>query len=162
MTAVCGVEGPHAHDGIAGRDWVSRVYADLAASGHRMTTSRRAVLERIAQADAPFSAEQLSMEIETANGRGSRSTVYRIVSWLRDRGWLASPSGQAEHAVLFRQFPGHYPATCTRCGGRVMLGGLDLTRAVAAGCSSASFTVEGIRIELFGRCGLCPPGALQA
>jgi Fe2+ or Zn2+ uptake regulation protein len=163
MTAVCGVEGPHAHDEVAGREWVARASNDLVAEGQRLTASRRAVLDRIAQAATPFSTEQLSAEIAAANGTGSRSTVYRLVGWLRERGWLARAGGEhAEQTLLFRQFPDHYPATCTRCGGHVLIGGLDLARVVAADCSASSFTVEGIRLELFGRCGVCAPGVPPA
>jgi Fe2+ or Zn2+ uptake regulation protein len=163
MSATCGVEGPHTHDAALGRDWISRVIPVLVAEGQRLTASRRAVLNQISQATAPFTAEQLLGDIEAASGVGSRSTVYRLLGWLRDRGWLVRVAGDhAEHVRLFRQFPGHYPATCTRCGGHILIGGMDLARAVAADCSTASFTVEGIRLELFGRCGQCAPEALSA
>ena len=87
--APCSDRAPHAHAGVPGGAWLDAVTDAVGCSTHRMTAQRRSVLRWIAGSDVPFTAESLAAELTPALSSGSRATIYRLLSWLREEGWLA-------------------------------------------------------------------------
>src|SRR6266498_1531878 len=77
---------------------VEKVLTHLSDQGHRVTGPRRAILERIAQYNQPFSAEQLFKDVGGERGPIGRATVYRTVDLLHDDHWLARVHWSASRA----------------------------------------------------------------
>ena len=104
--------------------WIAKVLDRLSAQGHRVTGPRRTILERIADYQHPFSAEQLFKDLGGEAGSIGRATIYRTVDLLLDDHWLArvhwSPSreapGAAEHAYVPIEQGHQHHMVCQGCG----------------------------------------------
>ena len=151
----CGSRSPHAHAGVPGRTWLVTVTEALQASGNRLTSPRRAVLHWIAASETPFTAETLTHELAPELATGSRATIYRLLSWLRNEGWLARTHRSDRVHALIRQLPGHHQAICLGCGSTLLIGGCDLAPVVSPSLDGTGFTVAGHLLEVYGWCGPC-------
>lgn len=166
----CSDRSPHAHAGVAGPAWLETVTDAVSRSSNRMTAQRRAVLRWIAQSDAPFTAESLTAELTPSETSGSRATIYRLLSWLRDEGWLARVHHSDRTHALVRQLPGHYQVICLGCSLTMVIGGCDLTPVTSPTLQGTGFTVQSHLLEVYGWCTGCSsasapggtPGAARA
>ena len=81
MTATaCQSTDPHAHVYVAGPEWIDAILRQLRSDKNRITQQRIAVLNWIAERDAPFTAEEvvsaLDDSLETcANQVGSPACI---------------------------------------------------------------------------------------
>lgn len=150
---------PHAHAGVAGPAWLDAVTDAVGRSSHRMTAQRRAVLRWIAAGAAPFTAESITAELTLEQADLSRATIYRLLSWLREEGWLARVHHSERTHALVRQLPGHYQVICLGCGSTMVIGGCDLTPVVAPSLDGTGFLVERHLLEVYGWCTRCFSGS---
>jgi len=151
----CSDRAPHAHAGVPGPAWLDAVTDAVGRSSSRMTAQRRVVLRRIASSAAPFTAESLTAELTPELTSGSRATIYRLLSWLREEGWLARVHHSQRTHALVRQLPGHYQAICLGCGTTMVIGGFDLTPVISPTLTGTGFSVESHLLEIHGWCRPC-------
>jgi len=127
----------------------------LRLGGLRLTASRLAVLTWISTCDLPFTAEDVVAIHGKTFGRGSRSTIYRLLHLLRSQRLLARISvEQTDHAYL-RQIEGHHTAICIGCRRSVLIGGCDLDAAITPSLAGSGFAIQRQELSVYGWCLTC-------
>lgn len=125
----------------------------LADTGHRLTATRRAVLEAIARSPRPFTIEELSARLPDIG----RATVFRTVKLLseldlvcrlplEDGGVRYQRAGIGEH---------HHHLICGGCGAVAEFSDPALDDAIERNAVVAGFALDGHSAELYGRCASC-------
>lgn len=127
--------------------------ARLADTGHRLTATRRAVLDAIARSPRPFTIEELSARLPHIG----RATVFRTVKLLselelvcrlplEDGGVRYQRSGSGEH---------HHHLICGGCGAVAEFSDPALDDAIERNAAVAGFALDAHSAELYGRCASC-------
>ena len=127
--------------------------ARLADTGHRLTATRRAVLDAIARSPRPFTIEELSARLPHIG----RATVFRTVKLLseleivcrlplEDGGVRYQRSGSGEH---------HHHLICGGCGAVAEFSDPELDDAIRRNAAVAGFALDAHSAELYGRCASC-------
>lgn len=156
MTATaCQSTDPHAHVYVAGPEWIDAILRQLRSDKNRITQQRIAVLNWIAEREAPFTAEEVVSALDDSLETGSRATIYRFLLWLRESGWLSRLHRNDRDHALVRQLPGHHQAICLTCGETLTIGGCDLSELVTKSLLGTGFVVSGHQLEVFGTCQKC-------
>ncbi len=85
---------------------------------YRATQERSRVLDRIAELDRHFSADELYMVMNTNGERVSRATIYSTLDLLTQCGILMKHrfQGESAHFELSSRMPNHDHLICTECG----------------------------------------------
>lgn len=146
---------PHAHSDVSGPAWIEAILGQFRQDKNRVTQPRIAMLNWIAAREAPFTAEEAVSELEGPLTAGSRATIYRLLLWLREAGWLARVHRTDSDHALVRQLPGHHQAVCLRCGETLVIGGCDLTTMISQSLRGTGFAVSGHQLEVYGTCRGC-------
>lgn len=136
-------------------DWRVAVEHALHAAGLRTSSARTAVLDWIAVAERPFTAEMIVQQLVNSWGTGSRPTVYRTVDWLRCSGWLARLHVAGNDRAYVRHLPGGYQLVCTDCGASQIITDLKLALLIAPQLQDLGFELQHEHLELYGRCRQC-------
>lgn len=128
----------------------------LESLGHRITGSRRAVVDAVSRMESPFTAEEMCADLP----RVGRATVYRNIKLLQEMGVLCrvlmedgSPRYQPSHQSH------HHHLVCVRCGSVRDFVDCDITDTLAEQVRRSGFEVLGHRLEVFGRCRECGQAA---
>lgn len=143
--------------------WTEKVLARLSDQGHRLTTTRRAILEQMNRYIQPFSSEQLFRDLGGDSGPIGRATIYRTVDLLVEDGWLArvhwsaskETSAANEHAYVPVEPGHHHHMVCRICGAVIAFEGCDLDSLLGGLARRLNFRVEGHWLEVYGLCQLC-------
>lgn len=153
---MCGPDepSPRRHQGAAA-DWRAAVETAVQDAGLRASSARTVVLDWIAAAERPFTAELIVQQLVVGWGLGSRPTVYRTVDWLRSAGWLARLHVEGNDRAYVRSLPGGYQLVCTDCGASETITDLQLAPLVAPRLQDLGFELQGEHLELYGRCRQC-------
>jgi Fe2+ or Zn2+ uptake regulation protein len=154
-TLDCRSTAPHAHSYVAGPEWIDSILRSLRSGKNRVTQPRVAVLQWIADRDAPFTAEEAVAALDDSLSTGSRATIYRFLLWLREAGWLSRVHRNDRDHALVRQLPGHHQAVCLVCGDTLTIGGCDLSSLIGQSLLGTGFAVTGHNLEIFGTCQRC-------
>lgn len=134
-------------------DWSERVRDALHDRRQRLTRPRLTIIRWIAAQERPFSAEALAAALAPHVGR---ATVYRMVDWLRDHGWLARVQTERGDYTYVRTLPGHHHhAICLRCGTTLLVEGCDAIESLTTLLARQGFHVQGHILEVFGLCIRC-------
>jgi Fur family ferric uptake transcriptional regulator len=85
---------------------------------YRSTPERSRVLDRIAEYDRHFSADELYMHMNNLGDRVSRATVYSTLDLLTQCNILMKHrfQGESAHFELSSRMPNHDHLICTECG----------------------------------------------
>lgn len=140
---------------VAPDEWRTEVERALRASKQRVTEQRLDVLDWIARAGGPFTAETLVAEMEAQHG-SSRATIYRMLEWLRSNGWIArvhSDPFQSSYICLVPGLAGKVVCSC--CGTTVLFDTGDITHAITTLVAALDFEMHGHVLELRGLCARC-------
>jgi len=138
-----------------GAVWLRAVEAALQAGGFRTSHVRQTLLTIIAEVEGPFRTEEL-VAGATAHGDASRPSVYRLVGWLRETGWIGRIHHTRAERLYVRQFPGmQQHLVCTECGTATLITGGRVHEFMAALLAETGFAVRSHVLELYGVCGLC-------
>lgn len=137
------------------RDWRVAVDRALQAAGLRTSSARTAVLDWIAAAERPFTAEMIVQQLVVNWGLGSRPTVYRTIDWLRMMGWLARLHVEGNDRAYVRSLPGGSQLVCVDCGCIQIITDLEVAPLLAARLQDLGFELQGEHLELYGRCRQC-------
>jgi Fur family zinc uptake transcriptional regulator len=140
---------------VTASEWRTLVEQAFREERQRVTPQRQAVLDWIASREGPFRSEELVAAMEAHQG-GSRATIYRMIEWLRSRGWIA----RVQHTVPQHRYaclvPGHSARlVCSTCGTTFAF---DVQAWLTAMLADIGFEVHEIHehiLELQGVCAHC-------
>ena len=126
--------------------------ARLQGIGHRVTATRRAVLDAMSASLRPFTIEEIC---GAAPGVG-RATVFRTVKLLQETdvvcrvvledGGIRYQLSRSGH---------HHHLVCSNCGAVQEFSGPGLDTLIQRTADAAGFQLEGHSLELYGRCAAC-------
>ncbi|MFM2105633.1 MAG: hypothetical protein RL338_665 [Chloroflexota bacterium] len=128
----------------------------LARSGARVTGPRRRVAELIGARAGHFTAADLIEDAVRLDLPAGRATVFRSLELLVDLGLverLDLPTG--EHAYIRCDPVHHHHVVCGACGRSVEVEDCGMTAVAREVARRTGFTIEGHRLELYGRCPDC-------
>ena len=131
--------------------------ATLESSGYRMTASRQAVAELIAEHDGAFETADLVADSRARKAAVARATVFRTLELLVALGAverLDLPSG-AHSYVRCESTRHHHHLVCTRCQRSVDLEDIGMTAIVDEAQRRTGYLVDRHRVELWGLCPAC-------
>src|SRR5437868_13638201 len=128
----------------------------LELRGHRVTPSRRRVLEAVFAQQAHFTVE----DVLRATRRVGRATVFRTIKILLDLDILcriALEDGTLQYRLSTRTHHHHLVCVdCRRVEDFTMCDVAPLVRQLAA---ATEYEIEGHRLEVYGRCSECRTAA---
>lgn len=129
--------------------------ASLRALGHRMTATRRLVLDVVLGDEEHRTAEQIASAVRRRDPGVHRSTVYRTLDALESAGVLVHVHLGHGSATYHRPAAGHHHAVCDRCGAVVELPTRFLDDAARWLERQHGFTAVPAHFALVGRCVRC-------
>ncbi|MDX1689706.1 MAG: Fur family transcriptional regulator [Acidimicrobiia bacterium] len=142
------------------RNILRQVEHRLRDRGLRLTDARRAVVERLGDADGPRSAAELSADLD---GEVPLSSLYRSLSVLEEAGVLAphhGVRGLTRYELAEWLVGHHHHLVCTHCGlvedvpiPTDLEARLDTLIGAVAG--AAGFSPSDHALEIEGRCERC-------
>jgi len=125
---------------------------ELAAHGHRLTTSRRAVLEALERAESPLTIEEIWESVPDVG----RATVFRTVKLLLELGLICRvvlENGSIRYVPATPEHHHHF--ICNRCGTVEEFQEPAVDEAIRELAVRAGFRLSGHTLELFGVCSRC-------
>jgi Fur family ferric uptake transcriptional regulator len=132
---------------------------------HRLKRSaqREAILDAFLKVERHVSVEDLLRVVRRHHPEVGRTTIYRTLKLFKDAG-LASELGFGEEArfepIWKRDHHDHF--VCTGCGTIIEFTSPEIERIQEEIAERLSFTVEGHRHHIFGRCSRCSAKAAAA
>jgi Fur family ferric uptake transcriptional regulator len=125
-------------------------------SGIKKTKQREAVLEILAHAAAPLSAQDIGMQLEKEEQAVWLSTVYRILEMFTEKGIAVRTSVPGSDMTYYElKSPTHrHYAVCVDCHKIVALDNCPMAEFEPQ-LSDGDFRVLGHRIEMYGYCKDC-------
>jgi Fe2+ or Zn2+ uptake regulation protein len=151
----------HLHDTIPdtlppiSRDDIERV---LATHGYRLTSPRRAVIERLLAYSRPFSAEQLVADVRDGDHDHAigRATVYRTLEILAAVDVLTRIIQPDGHPAYICDTIGHrHHLVCSNCGKAVAFTACPIDDLVSNLTKNTDFVIHDHLLEVFGLCPSC-------
>ena len=132
-----------------------RLREALEASGQRFTEQRAAVYRYLAGTDTHPTADEVFTSVRATIPDISLATVYKALETLVGCG-LATKLTYGDGSARYdgRTDP-HHHARCLVCGCVLDVPGQLDARAFAGIQPTGGFRVEGVRLEVVGRCGTC-------
>ncbi|GAB4324128.1 MAG: Fur family transcriptional regulator [Dehalococcoidia bacterium] len=125
----------------------------LTRYGHRLTGQRRAVLDAIGAAPAPFSIEEIC---EAIPGVG-RATTFRTVKLLQELDLVCRvplEDGTVRYQ-LSQSDAHHHHLVCSGCGAVAEFSDAGLDARIEANARASGFRLESHSVELYGLCRAC-------
>lgn len=135
---------------------VSKLSQAMRDEGHRLTSSRRVVLEALVDSGGHLSADELASAVRRRDDRVSRMTIYRTLDLLCELGHVR-PIYQGAGAARFVLLEDghHHHFVCSRCD-RVFEFDDCLIDDLAIGIQGTTgFDVRAHLLELYGICDRC-------
>lgn len=131
---------------------LARLEDHLERYGHRLTPSRRSVLESIARHQQNFTPDEI---IEDSRPAG-RATVFRTMRLLQDEGAICRVT-MSDGSMRYRvgSVGHHHHFICLSCGDVRDVSGCDAPASVLELGAREGFQIEGHSLELYGRCAAC-------
>ena len=124
----------------------------LALRGHRITASRRKVLEALFAAPAHFTVEDV---IQRVRGVG-RATIFRTMKLLQDLNVVCRvrmDDGSLHYRLSARGH--HHHLVCRSCGRVEDFATCDVSSLVDQLTRATEYEIEGHWLEVYGRCSSC-------
>ena len=124
----------------------------LELRGHRITTSRRRVLEALLDAPAHFTVDDV---LRQASDVG-RATVFRTMKLLQDLNVVCRvmmENGSLHYRLSTRGH--HHHLVCRSCGQVADFANCDVSSLIDQLARSTDYQIEGHWLEVYGRCASC-------
>ncbi len=127
----------------------------LRGQGFKITSPRYRVIERVAERDDNFTAEELALELASVG----RATVYRTLKLLVDRG-LVCRVVLGDGSVCYRASneAHHHHLVCVSCGATEDVHLEDVEDVLARVRTATDYELVGHRLEVYGFCPRCQSG----
>jgi Fur family ferric uptake transcriptional regulator len=134
----------------------SKLGQALRDGGHRLTSSRRIILEALVESGGHLSADELASAVRDRDDTVSRMTIYRTLDLLCDLGHVR-PVYQGARAARFVLLEDgrHHHFICSRCDRVFEFDDClidDLANKIRG---AAGFDVQAHLLELYGICDGC-------
>lgn len=126
--------------------------AILEEEGHRVTSTRRAILKAIAETDVPLTIEEIVDRVPEIG----RATVFRTVKLLHELGVICRvvlENGGIRYVVSTSSH--HHHLVCSSCGSVTEFSNPELDQAIHEEAEAAQFNLSGHTVELYGTCVRC-------
>ncbi len=126
--------------------------SQLAASGRRLTTPRKAVLDALGRAGGPLTIEEIWEAVPDVG----RATVFRTVKLLLELGLICRvvlENGSVRYVPATPDHHHHF--ICSGCGAVEEFQHPPIDEAIRTLAESAGFELSGHAVELYGRCRHC-------
>ncbi|MPZ48689.1 MAG: transcriptional repressor [Dehalococcoidia bacterium] len=124
----------------------------LRDQGFKITHPRYQVIERVADRDANFTAEELAAELAPVG----RATVYRTIKLLVDQGLLCRVVlGDGSICYRSSHLAHHHHLVCLSCGATEDVHLSDVEAVIDRVRGATSYEVVSHRIEVYGFCPRC-------
>ena len=130
-----------------------RIAATLEAKGHRLTGSRRAIVQAVLASDDLFSIGDLQRTLPNVG----RATIFRTMKLLVDLDLvcrIALEDGSVRYRVS-RHSAHHHHIICTACSSAEDFADCDLDAMTAQLAYRTDYDIQGHRLELYGLCPTC-------
>ena len=124
----------------------------LELRGHRITASRRRVLEALLDAPAHFTVDDV---LRQATDVG-RATVFRTMKLLQDLNVVCRvmmEDGSLHYRLSTRGH--HHHLVCRSCGQVADFANCDVSSLIDQLARSTDYQIEGHWLEVYGRCASC-------
>jgi Fur family ferric uptake transcriptional regulator len=131
----------------------TRALAGLRDQGHRLTTTRRMVIEGLAQTQEHVTAEILAGWIQHAHPEIHLSTVYRTLESLGEWG-IITQVRRPHGAAFFHLSPTHQHVVCEVCGRIEDVPSSEFDELVDRLRDRHDFELDVHQTALVGRCNL--------
>jgi len=131
---------------------VDLIVQRLELRGHRVTGSRRSVLEALASAAAHFTVDDV---LHLAPGVG-RATVFRTMKLLQDLNVVCRvlmEDGSLHYRLSMRGH--HHHLVCRSCGRVEDFSNCDVSSLVDQLRQVTEYEIEGHWLEVYGKCASC-------
>jgi len=124
----------------------------LEMQGHRLTGSRRRVLDALLAAPAHFTVDDVLQLVPDVG----RATVFRTMKLLQDLNVVCRvlmEDGSLHYRLSARGH--HHHLVCRSCGRVEDFANCDVSSLVQQLSSSTEYEIEGHWLEIYGRCAAC-------
>lgn len=124
----------------------------LEMRGHRITASRRRVLEAVLAQDAHFTVDDVLRD----TGKVGRATVFRTMKLLLDLNVVCRvllEDGTLHYRLSTRGH--HHHLVCRGCGRVEDFTNCDVGSLVSELSKATAYEIEGHWLEVYGRCQAC-------
>jgi Fe2+ or Zn2+ uptake regulation protein len=136
-------------------DRLESILARVRERGGRVTTSRRAIVTALLDAEDHVTAEDLADAVQQAHPDVHRSTVYRTLEILTEMGVIDHVHLGHGAAVYHFTDRAHHHLVCQQCGRVVELPLAMLTPLQEQVARDYGFDLDGTHFALAGHCGEC-------
>jgi len=120
--------------------------------GFRSTAPRRAVLGAIQQAPAPFTVEDLLVELPDVG----RATVFRTIKLLQELDLVCRvPLEDGTVRYRLSESGHHHHLVCRNCGLVTEFADLEIDARIQEQANLQRFSLQGHSLELYGLCAAC-------
>ncbi len=124
----------------------------LELRGHRITTSRRRVLEALLDAPAHFTVDDVLRQVADVG----RATVFRTMKLLQELNVVCRvmmEDGSFHYRLSTRGH--HHHLVCRSCGRVTDFATCDVSSLIDQLARSTDYQIEGHWLEVYGRCASC-------
>ncbi len=124
----------------------------LGMRGHRVTGSRRRVLDVLVSMPAHFTADDVLRELPDVG----RATVFRTMKLLQDLNVVCRvllEDGSLHYRLSARGH--HHHLVCRDCGRIEDFSNCDVSSLIDQLSASTEYEIEGHWLEVYGRCSAC-------
>ena len=124
----------------------------LELRGHRITASRRRVLEALLAAPAHFTVDDVLQQVADVG----RATVFRTMKLLQDLNVVCRvmmEDGSLHYRLSTRGH--HHHLVCRSCGQVADFANCDVSSLIEQLARSTDYQIEGHWLEVYGRCASC-------
>ena len=146
----------HDHDDCV-RHALAEAESVCAASGARLTSLRRQVLELVWESHTPLGAYELLGMLREAGRPAAPPTVYRALEFLLEQGLVHRLASR--NAFVGCAHPGHDDPVqfliCQRCGNVAEMNDPAIAKAIASGAGARGFRPVRHTVEVTGTCPDC-------
>jgi Fe2+ or Zn2+ uptake regulation protein len=136
---------------------VDEVIAGLRAAGERITTPKRALVSALLASDSHVTAEELVATVQDRHPDVNRSTVYRILRGLEERGIVEHAHLGHGPAVYHLRDRSHHHLVCEVCGHVEEIPDAALNAIVRRLRTDFGFAANPRHFAISGRCRSCAP-----
>lgn len=140
---------------MADRAMVAETEALLEGEGHRLTSTRRAILRAIADAATPLTIEEIGDQVPDIG----RATVFRTVKLLHELGAICRVTLE-NHGIRYvvSTSSHHHHLVCSSCGSVQEFASPQLDQAIHEEAEALDFELSSHTVELYGTCSVCRAG----
>ena len=128
----------------------------ISRAGHKVTESRRVVVELALRRTGYFSASDLYDEMKREAPTVGRATVFRTLDLLSSMHLLEKVhAGEGCHSYVICQSHHHHHLICNNCGTAVDFEDCSLSDLMQRLAQETRFLIHGHWLEVFGECEGC-------